>query len=486
MRDKSLPLWEKWARFRFSVIGGLLASPPEAGELQEQLRLLADRIYRHPVRPKESLRLGFSTVERWYYQAKETADPIAALGKKIRSDSGCNRALSPELTAELEKQYRRHSRWSVQLHYDNLTAVVAERPELGAVPSYQTIRRRMRDRGWDRLPIPANPTDGQRRAADRLANLEIRSFEVAHVHALWHLDFHHTRLKVVDQAGRWHTPMALAILDDRSRLCCHLQFYLGETAEDLVHGLIQAFLKRGLPRALLTDNGSAMIAEETREGLARLGVEHKTTLPYSPYQNGKQEVFWAQLEGRLAEMLRGIEPLKLAFLNRAGQAWAEQDYHRREHREIGTTPLQRLMDGPRVDRQPPGIEDMQLAFSRKVTRNQRKSDGTVSVDGIRFEVPARFRHLPRLALRYQGWDKSRIHLVDLKTGGPLAQLLPLDKARNASGLRRELAPPAPPPSKADKSEMPALLRRWLADYAATGLPPAYLPKDEIEEDNDHA
>ena len=27
--------------------------------------------------------------------------------------------------------------------------------------------------------------------------------------------------------------------------------------------------------------------------------------------------------------------------------------------------------------------------------------------------------------------------------------------------------------------LPALLRKWLADYAATGLPPAYLPKEEL-------
>ena len=26
-----------------------------------------------------------------------------------------------------------------------------------------------------------------------------------------------------------------------------------------------------------------------------------------------------------------------------------------------------------------------------------------------------------------------------------------------------------------------VLRQWLADYAATGLPPAYLPKDEVTE-----
>jgi hypothetical protein len=30
--------------------------------------------------------------------------------------------------------------------------------------------------------------------------------------------------------------------------------------------------------------------------------------------------------------------------------------------------------------------------------------------------------------------------------------------------------------------MPALLSKWLADYAATGLPPAYLPKEECDHD----
>jgi len=40
----------------------------------------------------------------------------------------------------------------------------------------------------------------------------------------------------------------LGVIDDRSRLVCHLQWYLDETAQSLVHGLSQAFMKRGLPR----------------------------------------------------------------------------------------------------------------------------------------------------------------------------------------------------------------------------------------------
>ena len=78
--------------------------------------------------------------------------------------------------------------------------------------------------------------------------------------------------------------MLLGFIDDRSRLVCHLQWYLDETAQTLVHGLSQAFMKRNLPRAVMTDNGAAMVSEEFVCGLARLGVVHQPTLPYSPYQ----------------------------------------------------------------------------------------------------------------------------------------------------------------------------------------------------------
>ena len=133
----------------------------------------------------------------------------------------------------------------------------------------------MRDNGWFRSQEPAQPTQGQFRAAKRRQKYEIRGYEIPYVHGLWHLDFHHAKVRVLDASGNWHQPIALAILDDYSRLCCHLQLYLAETAECLIHGLTQAFMKRGLPRALMTDNGAAMLAEETRLGLSRLGLSTK-------------------------------------------------------------------------------------------------------------------------------------------------------------------------------------------------------------------
>jgi hypothetical protein len=157
---------------------------------------------------------------------------------------------------------------------------------------------------------------------------------------------------VLTQRGEWRTPILFGVLDDRSRLACHLQWYLSGSAENIAHGLSQAMQKRGLPRAAMSDNGAAMTATEITEGLARLGIIHQTTLPYSPYQNGKQEVLWGSVEGRLMAMLEGVDDLTMARLNEATQAWVEQDYNRKRHSEIDDTPLARFLAGPAVTRPP--------------------------------------------------------------------------------------------------------------------------------------
>ncbi len=119
------------------------------------------------------------------------------------------------------------------------------------------------------------------------------------MNGLWHWDCHHGSRKVLTARGERRTPILFGVLDDRSRLACHLQWYLVETAEILAHGLSQAFQKRGLPRSGLSDNGAAMTAAEITEGLSRLGILHQTTLPYSPYQNVAPKLMWPPTpEGR--------------------------------------------------------------------------------------------------------------------------------------------------------------------------------------------
>ncbi len=469
------PQRDRWARLRFSIIGPLLAAPPAAGELRAALASLAATAWRHPVSGLD-VRFGASTIERWYYAARAAADPVATLRNRLRGNIGRFPSLSPKAVETLATQYREHPGWTAQLHFDNLRAALAG----GEVPlaSYQTVRRYLKAQGMFRQARPKRTSEGALAARDRLDRLEVRSFEVDHVSALWHLDFHHGPRRVLTRAGTWAKPMLFGVIDDRSRLVCHLQWYLDETAESLIHGLSQAFMKRGLPRALMTDNGAAMLAQETVSGLARLGVVHQTTLPYSPYQNAKQESFWGRIEGRLMAMLEGEALLTLDLLNQATQAWVEQEYHRTPHAELGTTPLAYYLAGPNVGRKCPDTAVLADAFRVEVARRQRRSDGTASLEGERFEIPARYRHLEKVHLRYARWDLSRVDLVDPRSGAILCPVKPLDKSANADGQRRRLNPVLPDLSPLPPSGIAPLLRQLLADYAATGLPPAYLPTDK--------
>lgn len=490
--DRShVPRAERWALFRFSIIGPLFAAPPAPGELRAAIEELAEKVWLHPITGKPT-RLGFSTIERWYHQARRRqSDHIGALRPKIRKDAGVQTALTASLREAIRAQYHEHKSWSCRLHYDNLAVRVQHDPTLGPLPSYSTVRRFLRAEGLlKRRRLTTRDTDGTRRAEARLEQREVRSYEAEHVHALWHLDFHHGSHKVLTSRGEWVTPLALGVLDDRSRLACHVQWYLAETAENLIHALSQAFLKRGLPRSLLTDNGSAMIARETTEGLGRLAIVHSTILPYSAYQNGKQENFWAQLEGRLLAMMEGQREISLAFLNEATQAWVEMEYHRRVHSETGQAPLERALQGPDVGRPAPDSAALRFAFTTTQTRVPRRSDGTFSLEGRRFEIPSRYRTLSRLTLRFSAWDLTHVWLVDERTGVALCRLFPLDKAKNADGRRRTISPIDPHDGDRNREMestrepgLAPLLRQLMADYAATGLPPAYLPKDDLGAEN---
>ena len=483
-----------WARLRFAVVGPLLASPPPKGRLRAELERLSLRDWEHPVR-RGKVRFSVSTIERWYYQARSAGqDPVRALRRRVRSDAGRTRRVSPLLMAALREQHRAHPAWSVQLHHDNLRALVEADASLGPMPSYATLTRVMRAAGLERRRRRRKFGDDPERPA--VEEREVLRYEVSRSHALWHADFHHAgTCRVLTASGAWVTPILLSVLDDHTRLGCHLQWYLGETAEIFVHGLCQAFMKRGLPRSILTDRGSAMMAGEVQEGLHQLGVLQRQTMARSPWQNGKQEVLFAQVEGRLMAMLENVETLTLQDLNDATVTWLEREYHRRVHRETGVTPLRRLARSEDASRPCPGSDELRAAFRIKAKRRVRRSDGTVTVENVRYQLPPPWRHLREIHLRVARWDLSGIDMVDGRTGDRICTLRPVDLRRNADGIRRRTGRKDgddDADSAAGSGPAP-LLKRLRDEQDATGLPPAWLPfgKDagpdddsDEQEDND--
>ena len=84
-------------------------------------------------------------------------------------------------------------------------------------------------------------------------------------------------------------------------------------------------------------------------------------------------------------------------------------------------------------------------------------------------------------MRAASWDLSQVHLVEPKTGVILCRLFPLDKRKNAQGERAAkgsaLDKPAAVLSPAPISMAP-LLQKLIQQYAITGLPPAFMPKQQ--------
>ena len=106
-------------------------------------------------------------------------------------------------------------------------------------------------------------------------------------------------------------------------------------------------------------------------------------------------------------MISASEELTLDRLNLLTQLWVERDYHQNRHSEIGTTPLARFINAPSVGRDAPDSDTLRRAFRQGVTRRQRRSDGTVSLEARRFEIPSRFRHLESVTLSYARWNLAR-------------------------------------------------------------------------------
>jgi len=409
--------------FRYKIISDLLARPPRPGELAEQLRKIASQKHLQPWNQVERT-VTIRTLERWYAASRKAEKPPESLQPKLRADRGSVRKLFAEHFESLAHLRRSYPTWSVQLIYDNLCEVKFVVPP----PSYSTVLRYLKSIGY----CPSSSR------VKRHKLREIRSFEVEFVGQMWHMDFHKGSRMVVTEDGKFSQPICAAFIDDKSRLICHAQWFLNETTEVLVHSLTQAILKRGLPRTFYTDNGAAMKGEELKAGLDVLGIKHETTLPYSPYQNGKQESFWQPLEARLMKMIPKEKRITLDILNRITQAWVEQDYHDRVHSETKEKPIDRFFNSPSVIRPGISFEDLRRSFRMRTTRNVRKTDGTITLEGVRFEIPQCVRHMDQLTLRYARWDLGEAEILCPTTFKSLFTILPLNQLSNSNGARKEV------------------------------------------------
>ena len=355
------------ALFRLSVLGPLVSRERLGrGELQQIIRELALREYAIPGSRRRLV--GEKTIEAWYYAWRKKG--IDGLAPKPRADAGASK-IPPELQSALLAAKRDNPRRSIrQLRQLMESSGQAAQGDL----SRSAIHRLLQQHGLSRMPGSATLPE------------ERRSFVAEQAGSIWYGDVMHG--PAVSAGGRRRKVYLVSLIDDASRLVAHSAFCLGETALDIEGVLKQAVLKRGLPRKLVVDNGSAYRAHTLQGICARLGIHLIYCRPYAPEGKGKLERWHRTFRDQFISELDEGRVDGLDDLNARLWAWVEQVYHRTPHGGLdGQTPLARYQrDLPKIRALGQRAAQLDAIFHHRISRFVRK-DGTVSYQGNRFEVP---------------------------------------------------------------------------------------------------
>jgi putative transposase len=385
------------AAFRFGVIcelvNGARLDPGEQG------RLIRDKCARRWHIPhSEKTRISRGTLLRWVSRYRASNGRLESLYPQDRSDRGKSRSLDEESALSLIQLRSELPRATIA----QLIAQMRQRGLIGpsTALSPSTVYRLLHEH---RLMHPGPSTDR-------------RKFEAECVNDLWQSDVMHGPQVLVD--GKRRKSYLIAVIDDHSRLIPHAEFYLNERLVSYVEAFQQALAKRGLPRKLYVDNGSAFRCRQLEHICAQLGVALIHSKPYTPQGRGKIERFFRTVRG---ELLTGFKGERLSELNEALDLWLEEVYHRRLHSATGQSPLTRFADNLQCVRAAPqNLSDYfrhsarrRIARDRSLTLNGTLYEAPVALIGCQVQLLYHPGQTARVELRYQNRSYGFLHPVDV-------------------------------------------------------------------------
>ncbi len=261
---------DRVALFRYGVLGPLVSRDKfDHGELSAIIRELASKTYEIP--NSKRVHLSRQTIQKWYQDWKR--GDIYALSPKVRTDkNACHLPQNVQdelLAAKLDNRSR------------SIKTVIEMLENKGIIAkgklSKATVHRFLRNNNLSHRGVLSVDT------------IEWRSFVAECACDLWQGDVLHGP-SIMTNDGLRKTYL-VSILDDASRLICYSAFCFGETALDIEGVLKQALLRRGRPKVLLVDNGSAYKTNSLQRICARLKIRLIHSRPYEPESKGKLERF---------------------------------------------------------------------------------------------------------------------------------------------------------------------------------------------------
>lgn len=351
------------AAFRFSVIHDFIEpSRLDYGEQERLLKEKCDRSWNIPHSNRTSI--GRSTIFSWVKAYSEGGNDIKALYPKERSDRG---------------KTRRYDK-------DTCLTLIRLRKKMPTIPLPRFIREVEQQKV---LPadIELKPSSLYRffhqeglMDKETAAKVDRRKFEAELPNDLWQCDvMHGPKLNIGGQRRR--KTYLIAFIDDHSRLITNAEFYPSESLVSFMDAFERALLKRGLPRKLYTDNGSAFRSKQLEFTCASLGIALIHARPYMPQGKGKIERYFRTIR---TEFLPCFHGETIVEINIALDLWLREDYHQRIHSATGQSPFKRFTSNMECIRCAP--RDLSDHF-RKAVRRRVNKDRTVTVDNRLFEAP---------------------------------------------------------------------------------------------------
>jgi putative transposase len=350
------------AVFRYGIIADFVgATRLDRGEQEELLRDKCARKWQIPYSGRT--RLSRSTILRWIRFYNEGNSKLESLYPQERVDQGRGRVLDEETSLVLIDLRRQLPKASVP----ELIRILKERrlvPE--GTPLCQTTVYRFLHR-CNLMGKQAPPS------SDR------RKFEAESPNDLWQSDVMHGPLLYCGDKRR--KSYLIAFIDDHSRLIPHAQFYPSEGVAAFMDSFSRALQKRGLPRKLYVDNGSAFRSRQLEFTTASLGIALIHARPYRPQGKGKIERFFKTIRTQFLPFFKGetFDDINLAF-----SLWVDEQYHRRPHSSTGQSPFKRFTSNMQCLRNAP--ENLSDYF-RKMVRRRVNKDRSLVVDKRLFEAP---------------------------------------------------------------------------------------------------
>jgi putative transposase len=371
------------AVFRFGVIADFVGGVRlERGAYERLLREKSARRYEIPGTLRT--RISKSTIKHWVRRYEAGGMRLEALVPQEREDAGQTRSWNSEVAEAVAKLRQELPRASVpRLRLELKRRGIIRGEELAQSTIYRFLHRRGLMKGETA------------EAVDR------RRFEAECVNDLWQSDAMHG--PEVMHEGRKHKAYLLAMIDDHSRLITHGQFYLSEGIVCYLDCLRQGLLKRGIPRKLYVDNGSAFRSRHLEQVTASLGIALIHSRVGEPEGRGKIERFFRTVR---ENFLGGSRAESLERLNQEFEQWLSDWYHAREHGSTGESPLNRYAGGLECVRRAPA--DLEDCF-RKVARRRVGRDRSITLAGRLYEAPLVLIG-KRVSLYYHEHDPYRVEV----------------------------------------------------------------------------